>query len=262
MYFLALSSAITITVVGIIFIFLIGPSQFGFIFWVLTTLGFLGTLILVSSRSEFKSQSKPDPELTVQEGTPKSILRGGIIKKVLAVLIVVVVLTVVYFSYDDCDHEYPREGYYEVQVNMTSGADYELIVPVPVNRSLGVWDLVDSMEITDGNASWEIVQTSFGPGFRITGNGNVTLRCEDLEDATMFRFLSPQNRSQSEWGRGWETPFLVFADASGSENALGFSVVANYDSAWDGVTTTLKSEPGDLVGGWQVVSGSQDEWTV
>ncbi len=260
MYYIALSSALTVTIVGIIFQLETWVYQPANIFLILAVLGILATLILVRSRSEFKSRPESNGKPTEGKKTLKRIGPGGIVQKVLAVLIVAVVLAVVYFSYGDCDRSNPKKGYYEVQVSMPSGADYELIVPIPVNRSLVVWELVNSMKITNGNASWEIVQTSFGPGLRITGSGNATLRCEDLEDATMFRFLSPQNRSLSEWGRGWEMPFLVFADVSGSEDALGFSVVADYYSAWGGVTTTLESEPGDLVGGWQVVWGAQEEW--
>jgi hypothetical protein len=260
LYLVALSSTVTVTIVGIILLFLTMSYRLDFISLVLIAIGILGTSILARSRSEFKSGPESPGKLKDGKVTLKRIGPGGIVPKVLAVLVVVVVLTVVYLSYDDCDSALSKEGYYEVQVRMASGADYELIVPIPVDSSLVVWDLVNFIEITEGNGSWEVVQTSFGPGLRITGSGNVTLRCEDLEDANRFRFLSPQNRSLDEWGRGWEMPFLVFADASGSEDALGFSVVADYNSAWGGTTTTLESEPGDLVWGWQVVWGDQEEW--
>ncbi len=252
-YPFALSAGVSMLATGIILSLMFPYALVGH-FFLAALLGLITTVFLVLSRNHY--YPKAQEESGDSRRPSRRGLRSKTIQKAFALVVVAMLIIVIPLSYQSCLYVNAREGYYEVRVSMASAVDFELVVPVPVNESFELWDLVNHLAIKDGNASWEIVETSQGLGLRIKGRGNITLRCEESPEANPYDFLSPQNRSMDDWD-GSHPPFLVYVDASGLEHILGINVSAGYSSRSMHIWTYLRSGPDSLRAGWQVIEGRQ-----
>jgi len=68
---------------------------------------------------------------------------------------------------------------YDYNIFIESNSSYNVLVPIPVysdvNREIIISNLNENLRIIDGNATFNIQNTSFGPALMINGNGSNTI---------------------------------------------------------------------------------------
>ena len=107
-------------------------------------------------------------------------VKGG--TKILAIFTICIILVTIGFSGcfgDDDGKENDKNEYicsyrYQIEIN-SSSYQYELNVPLPVygdeNRNIHVSPIIEDLKIVQGNVSFEIENTLYGPSLKIIGKG-------------------------------------------------------------------------------------------
>ena len=96
-----------------------------------------------------------------------------------------------------------KENLYEYFVNITTKSDvsYEIIVPIMITpltaENNGNVSIIMNTLTTHGNASLEIIETQYGKGLKVNGNGNVLIESKGNENVP-FAKLSMLNDSDND----------------------------------------------------------------
>ncbi len=138
---------------------------------------------------------------------------------------------------------------------------YRILLPVALEENRTPWYLASKLQATVGNPTFSLVDTTNGTMLSVEGDGNVTLAADAAPRGLPYFAVAPQWGSGSLHSLG-VIPYVVYANASGSESEIGFSLRA---SSWDPgageLITLIAVLRGELREGWQIIWGEASHIT-
>lgn len=177
----------------------------------------------------------------------------------LAVLIISSLSVMWWFMPRPYDCKWNPTDYLNVKVETISDIEYEVYLPIPIDSPNQTWYLVEFLNVTEGNASWSIVTTSYGLALHVVGRGSVFLRAAAGTHEYSYAGLSLANRTGFGPGHLYGE-YFIYVNANGSEEDMRFYVGAG-TSTPDGRPrhTVVQSLYGSHRPGWQEATGHTSE---
>lgn len=103
--------------------------------------------------------------------------------KVLIVFFVIIIVFIAAFGfiYWNYAERYDWSSSYILNIKSTKSGNYSIIVPLALKNKDDISLIMDEIKVNDGQASYKIVDTQYGKGLKIEGNGDVKLSIDKGE---------------------------------------------------------------------------------
>lgn len=90
-----------------------------------------------------------------------------------AYIIIIIICIVIVFTFAFLTYVINRSDYvsYSIELKQNLTGSYRLIMPIPVNESDEVHDIIETLTIVAGNCTFKAISTEYGKGLEVLGNG-------------------------------------------------------------------------------------------
>ena len=102
------------------------------------------------------------------------------------------------------ENDLHSEGYIKYQINLkpSNSSNYEIIVPVLIEETGDISTSMLNLSVS-GNGQFEIINTQYGKGLKITGIGKISINQKSTNDITIAWFSMISNETGGGNAKYW-----------------------------------------------------------
>ena len=194
-------------------------------------------------------------------------------KKISLIILVIIILIAGCIVYNiksnnkEKKDTYQCEYWYQIEINCSSH-HYDLNVPIPVyndkNRIIHISPIIKDLTVVQGNVSFEIENTSYGPSLKINGTGNaiINLSGNDLSkyqihktNSNIFLSMAKDENSDGYYDDEYdENEYFIFYSQN---NTIYIKIILSYSHHSQEKQGILGDNiiQGQIKQGWNKVNG-------
>lgn len=173
-------------------------------------------------------------------------------------VVALIVILSLYISEDQTENDNLTGIRFQIRIFAHRDGDYILYLPLPVNNGTSS-PVVSHLKLIEGNAQFDIINTSRGNALKIVGNGSIEILGNGHFNIETGAVMTMLNSSAINPGNGQteHTYWLYF----NSSSSINMTLISNYSEGYRSgdhhVVRNTWVEFGNrtLIDGWQLVEG-------
>ena len=133
---------------------------------------------------------------------------------------------------------------FNIYINTSNWKNHTIIIPIPIHHQNNqvITEVIEGIEITSGNAEYQLEYTTYGVGLNISGKGNVTIHSSGIRDSySIDTLLSLMANPNPDSGEYW-----VYTEYNGStfdlELMYEFKQILSPGHQWQGSVLSIENK--------------------
>jgi energy-coupling factor transporter transmembrane protein EcfT len=194
-------------------------------------------------------------------------------KKFVSIIIILFIIFSCTMFFYEVNERHSYEQYW-LYVSPEPKNQFEIIVPIAITSNNDIHDLMNHLNIKKGELSYEIVNSSYGMGLRVSASEDIEIESELYDEkisylGTFPKFPEPPHLSLKNNSNNENNYFWIYVNIP-ENSSIHIALVCEgsvrdtsgnlIEKSWDGKETgsicRIITEPEIEINGWKLINGS------